>query len=39
LNDYFVQTTLGRDKNEEKDVLSMKVELLYQVVDWYLLHI
>jgi hypothetical protein len=39
LNDYFVQTTLGRDKNKEKDISSMKVELLYHVVDRYLLHI
>jgi len=37
LNDYFVQTTLGRDKTKEKDVSNMKVELLYQVVDRYLL--
>jgi len=38
LNDYFVQTTLGRARCKEKDVSSLKVELLYQVIDRYLLH-
>lgn len=38
LNDYFVQSTLGRARYKEKDVSSLKVELLYQVIDRYLLH-
>ncbi|KAL4088993.1 hypothetical protein QTP88_024071 [Uroleucon formosanum] len=33
LNDYFVQSTLGRARYKEKDVSSLKVELLYQVID------
>ncbi|KAF0711335.1 zinc finger MYM-type protein 1-like [Aphis craccivora] len=33
LNDYFVLTTLGRARCKEKDVSSIKVELLYQVID------
>lgn len=36
LNDYFVQSTLGRAGCKEKDVSSLKVELLYQVIDRYL---
>jgi len=38
LNDYFVQSTLGKARCKEKDVSSLKVELLYQVIDRYLLH-